>query len=50
MFTAARSIRCSPRILSVSIRRRSTIQPVLKQRISTFKLVHIPAMYSITLR
>jgi len=50
MFTAARFIRFSPRILSASIRRRFMIQPVLKQCISTFKLVFILAMRSITLR
>ena len=34
----------SPRTSSASTRGMSTIQPVLNQRISTFKFVRIPAM------
>gem|GEM_PF-6986056 len=50
MFMAARSIRFSPRILSASIRRLSTIRPALKQRISTYKLVFIRVMRPLILR
>lgn len=50
MFMAARSIRFSPRILSASIRRLFTTQPVRKQRISTYKLVFIRVTRPITLK